>query len=99
MARKFRVEYPGAIWATVGGPPSQLAQHPKSVPDRIAVEGRLRTGTTMSWGWIASRLAMGTAGYAAHCLRRTTKPNYTIWGHLYGMDPFDNWELTSAQRH
>jgi hypothetical protein len=27
--------------------------------------------TTMTWGWIAERLAMGTSGYTADCLHQT----------------------------
>jgi hypothetical protein len=30
---------------------------------------RLRRETTMTWEWIAQRLAMGAAGYAANCVR------------------------------
>jgi hypothetical protein len=47
----------------------ELGRRRKSDVEKIQMAGRLRTETTMSWGWIARRLAMGTAGYAADCLR------------------------------
>jgi hypothetical protein len=43
----------------------------KSDGERIQMARRLRTETTMPWNWIARRLAVGTAGYAADCLRGT----------------------------
>lgn len=49
----------------------ELSRRRKSDTVKIQMARRLRTETTMSWGWIAMRLAMGTAGYAANCLRRT----------------------------
>jgi len=37
--------------------------------EKVKMARRLRTETTMTWTWIAERLAMGAAGYAAYCLR------------------------------
>ncbi len=39
--------------------------------EKIQRARRRRTETPMSWGWIAARLEMGTAGYAANCLRQS----------------------------
>ena len=48
-----------------------LNQRRKRDAEKIQRARRLRTGTTMSWGWMAARLEMGTAGYAANCSRHT----------------------------
>ena len=47
-----------------------LSQRRKRDAEKIQMARRLRTETTMSWGWIAARLEMGPAGYAANCLRQ-----------------------------
>ncbi|MCX6859227.1 MAG: hypothetical protein NTX70_03235 [Verrucomicrobia bacterium] len=52
MARKFRVEY----------------ARTKEDPVKVALAARLRAETTMTVGWIAERLAMGTSGYLKHLL-------------------------------
>jgi hypothetical protein len=39
----------------------------------VALAARLRAETTMTVGWIAERLAMGTRGYLNHLLYRRRK--------------------------
>ena len=45
----------------------------KADPVKIALAARLRAETTMTVGWIAERLAMGTRGYLNHLLYRRRK--------------------------
>jgi hypothetical protein len=40
----------------------------KGDPEKLAVAARLRAETTMTVGWIAERLGMGTRGYLNHLL-------------------------------
>ena len=40
---------------------------------KVALAARLRAETTMTLGWIAERLAMGTRGYLNHLLYRRRK--------------------------
>jgi hypothetical protein len=49
----------------------QLEQRRKAGAEKIKIARRVRAETTMTWGWIAERLAMGTSGYTADCLRKT----------------------------
>ena len=59
MARKLIVEYAGAIY------------HVMNRGDRR--ELIFKAETTMTVGWIAERLAMGTRGYLNHLLYRRRK--------------------------
>ena len=43
---------------------------PKGDSVKVALAERLRAETTMTVGWIAERLAMGTRGYLNHLLYR-----------------------------
>ena len=45
----------------------------KADPVKLALAARLRAETTMTVGWIAERLAMGTRGYLNHLLYRRRK--------------------------
>jgi REP element-mobilizing transposase RayT len=47
----------------------ELARRRKADGEKLEIAQRLRLETTMTWGWIASHLQMGTAGYAANSLR------------------------------
>ena len=40
---------------------------------KVALAARLRAETTMTAGWIAERLGMGTRGYLNHLLYRKRK--------------------------
>ena len=40
---------------------------------KVALAARLRAEATMTVGWIAERLAMGTPGYLNHLLYRQRK--------------------------
>ena len=40
---------------------------------KVALAARLRAGTTMTLGWIAERLALGTRGCLNHLLFRQRK--------------------------
>jgi hypothetical protein len=42
----------------------------KGDPAKVKIARRLRQETTMTWDWIAQRLNMGAAGYAAQFLRQ-----------------------------
>jgi hypothetical protein len=46
---------------------AELEQRRKADAEKIKISPR----TTMTWAWIAERLAMGTSGYTADCLRKT----------------------------
>jgi hypothetical protein len=50
-----------------------LNRRRKGDKQKIKIAMRLRRETTMSWQWIADRLSMGTAGYAANCVRTNRK--------------------------
>ena len=52
---------------------SELQARPKGDPAKVALAGRLRAETTMTAGWIAERLGMGTRGYLNHLLYRQRK--------------------------
>jgi putative transposase len=47
----------------------ELARRRKGDPQKAKLALRLRQQTTMTWGWIAEKLAMGVAGYAANSVR------------------------------
>jgi hypothetical protein len=57
MARKLRVEQ----------------TRTKEAPVKVALAARLLAETTVTVGWIAGRLAMGTSGYLNHLLYRRRK--------------------------
>ena len=46
-----------------------LARRRKGDKQKRKIALRLRRETTMTWEWIAQRLKMGAAGYAANCVR------------------------------
>ena len=52
-----------------------LAQRRKGDKEKVKIAGRLRGETTMTLNWIAERLSMGVAGYAAQCLRAAKPGN------------------------
>jgi putative transposase len=56
-----------------------LASLPKGAPQKLKVARRLRQETTMTIGWIADRLNMGTTGYLNHLFywEGKTKPKPT----------------------
>ena len=49
---------------------ADLKTRPKGDPVKVASAARLRAETTMTVGWIAERLAMGTRGYLNNLLYR-----------------------------
>jgi REP element-mobilizing transposase RayT len=49
---------------------ADLKTRPKGDSVKVALAARLRAETTMTVGWIAERLAMGTRGYLNHLLYR-----------------------------
>ena len=51
---------------------NELADRRKGDAEKVRIARRLRGGTTMTLDWIAKRLHMGTAGYAATCLRQSS---------------------------
>ena len=52
---------------------ADLKTWPKGDPTKVALAARLRAQTTMTVGWIAERLAMGTRGSLNHLLYRLRK--------------------------
>ena len=52
---------------------ADLKARPKGESVKVALAARLRAETTMTVGWIAERLAMGTRGYLNHLLYRRRK--------------------------
>ncbi len=52
---------------------ADLNTRPKGDSVKVALAARLRAETTMTVGWIAERLAMGTRGYLNHLLYRRRK--------------------------
>ncbi len=52
---------------------AELKTRPKGDPVKVALAARLRAETTMTVGWIAERLAMGTREYLNHLLYRRRK--------------------------
>ena len=48
----------------------ELTGRRKGDREKVRIARRLRKETTMTLDWIAERLSMGGAGYAAHCLRQ-----------------------------
>ena len=55
------------------GKEKTLKTRPKGDPVKVALAVRLRAATTMTVGWIAERLGMGTRGYLNHLLYRQRK--------------------------
>ena len=51
----------------------ELNARRKGDKEKVKMAQRLRGETTMTLSWIAERLAMGAAGYAAQCLREAKK--------------------------
>ncbi|MFN0125682.1 MAG: transposase [Verrucomicrobiales bacterium] len=51
----------------------ELKKRRKGDPVKVALAARLRAETTMTVGWIAERLEMGTRGYLNHLLYRRRK--------------------------
>jgi len=52
---------------------ADLNTRPKGDPVKVSLAARLRAETTMTVGWIAERLAMGTRGYLNNLLYRRRK--------------------------
>ena len=87
------------------GQEADLKTRPKEDSVKVVLAARLRVETTMTVGWIAERLAMGTRGYLNHLLYRRRKlgGEYTIsrtepFGDPFGADPFTEG-TTSAEWH
>lgn len=52
---------------------ADLKTRPKGDAAKVALAARLRAETTMTVGWIAERLGMGSRGYLNHLLYRHRK--------------------------
>ena len=52
---------------------AELKTRPKGDAVKVALAARLRAETTLTVGWIAERLAMGTRGHLNHLLYRRRK--------------------------
>ena len=53
----------GEEMARRGWSEAELEQRRQADAEKIRITRRLRAETTMTWGWTAERLAMGTSGY------------------------------------
>ena len=56
-----------------GSDQKELKRRRKADPGKVQVAARLRKETTLNWQWIAASLMMGTADYAAACVRELLK--------------------------
>ncbi len=52
---------------------AELRTRPKGDAAKVTLAARLRAETTMTVGWIAERLGMGTRGHVNHLLYRQRK--------------------------
>ena len=75
MARKLRIEYPGAVYHVLNRGDRREPIF-KDDAEKVAVAARLRAETTMTVGWIAERLGMGTRGHLNQLLYRRRKSNH-----------------------
>ena len=64
---------PYVVVARLGTYTSRFNRRPKGDGEKVAVAARLRAETTMTVGWIAERLEMGTRGHHNHLLYRQRK--------------------------
>ena len=55
---------------------AELKRRPKGDPVKVALAARLRAETTLTVGWIAERLGMGTRGHLNHLLYRRRKASW-----------------------
>ena len=53
---------------------AELRTRPRGDAEKVTLAARLRAETTMTVGWIAERLGMGSRGYLNHLLYRRRKP-------------------------
>jgi len=67
---------------------ARLEASPKNSPKKVKIALILRRDTTMTWDWIAQRLTLGSAGYAAQCVREYAKMRDWPLYPLYLYDPF-----------
>ena len=75
---------------------ADLKTRSKGDPVKVALAARLRAETTMTVGWIAERLAMGTRGYLNHLLYRRIR--LEVEYPISRTDPSDRSTATSARR-
>jgi REP element-mobilizing transposase RayT len=54
----------------LGWDEAELKRQPKGARRKVRIARRLRAETTMTLGWIAERLRMGSASMVTHCLRQ-----------------------------
>ena len=70
---------------------ADLKTQPKGDSVKVALAARLRAETTMTVGWIAERLTMGTRGYLNHLLYRRRKLRASK--QYQELTPFQRWSL------
>ena len=74
VARKLRVQYPGAIYHVMNRgkrlnwTESELRQRRKGDPKKVRIAGRSREKTTMTLKWIAGELYMGAWTHVSNLL-------------------------------
>jgi putative transposase len=64
----------GEHLARLGWSEADLKEHRKGAPEKVRLARDLRTRTTMTVGWIAERLNMGSRGYLAALLAPKEEP-------------------------
>jgi hypothetical protein len=79
---------------------ADLKTRPKGNSVKVALASRLRAGTTMTVGWTAEGLAMGTRGYLNHLLYRPEEAERRV-NNIKNCPPytvrlFMNVQVTSA---
>jgi hypothetical protein len=73
MARKLRVQYPGAIYHVMNRGDRRekdLLGRRKGDPQKVRLAARLRRETTVTLEWIAARLGLGAPTHVANLLHR-----------------------------
>jgi hypothetical protein len=79
MARKLRVEYPGAVeLKRAGWTEKELGKRPKGDKEKVGIGMRLRRETTMTVAWIAGRLEMGSRDAVNNLLCRKRKEKHNV---------------------
>jgi hypothetical protein len=62
----------GEMMRKAGWSEADLKRRRKGEPKKVRMAARLRAETTMTWGWMAKRLAMGHWRTAANAVRLAT---------------------------
>jgi len=78
---------------------TDLQTRPKGDLGKLELAARLRAETTMSVGWIAERLGMGTRGYLNHLLYRRRKLRTDVYNDKYFLSSTTITRLRKSHFH